>query len=165
MRETNADAWLYARAAFLFFCVLLISWIPASINRLYSFIHPEQLVFGLNFAAALTLPLQGFWNCVIYIITSQTAVRNLVRAILGKPRLERKTAYLNESGLDAPTGETGAKQMRVSVGNIAALIKKTENNDAQMQRQESRRQSVRDGRQRLESEASSIIELPPVRAK
>ena len=27
LRETNADAWLYARVAFLFFCALLISWV------------------------------------------------------------------------------------------------------------------------------------------
>lgn len=36
LNEANADAWLYARVAFLFFCALLISWVPSSTNRVYS---------------------------------------------------------------------------------------------------------------------------------
>jgi len=32
LSETNPDAWLYARVAFLFFCSLLISWVPSSVR-------------------------------------------------------------------------------------------------------------------------------------
>ncbi len=92
LSETNPDAWLYARVAFLFFCSLLISWVPSSINRLYSIAHPNALVFGLNYTETLVLPLQGFFNAVIYIITSQTASRNLWRSMTGAQQLPRKNS-------------------------------------------------------------------------
>ncbi|KAL9102954.1 MAG: hypothetical protein Q9163_001941 [Psora crenata] len=105
LAETNPDAWLYARVAFLFFCALLISWVPSSINRLYSLAHPDDLQYGLNYTEALVLPLQGFWNACVYIITSQTAVRNLLRSIIGKPELSRKNVYAGGNGLEAANGD------------------------------------------------------------
>ena len=90
--ETNADAWLYARVAFLFFCSLLICWVPSSINRIYSIAYPDKLVFWLNYIEALVLPLQGFLNSIVYIVTSQTACRNLWRRLTGGQELPRKTS-------------------------------------------------------------------------
>ena len=75
LEETNAEAWLFARVAFLFFVVMMVCWTPASINRLYSTIRPGELVFGLNYTAALLLPLQGLLNAIIYALSSQSAVR------------------------------------------------------------------------------------------
>ena len=75
--ESNPEAWLYARVAFLFFAVMMICWTPASINRLYSTIRPDELVFGLNFAAIVLLPLQGLLNAIVYAVSSQSAVRGL----------------------------------------------------------------------------------------
>ncbi len=74
--ESNAEAWLFARVAFLFFVVMMLCWIPASINRLYSTIERKKLVFGLNYMAALMLPLQGFLNAIVYAVSSQSAVRS-----------------------------------------------------------------------------------------
>jgi hypothetical protein len=65
-RSTTA----YSRVAFLFFASNLITWVPASINRVYSIYHPETPSFVLNVAAAIVLPLQGLWNCVIYLIVN-----------------------------------------------------------------------------------------------
>jgi len=31
----------------------------------------------MNYASAFVFPLQGFWNVVVYIVTSQTACRRL----------------------------------------------------------------------------------------
>ena len=51
------------------------------------------------------LPLQGFWIFLIYIITSQTACRNLWRSLLGKPQLPRKnSAYASSLSYDDTTG-------------------------------------------------------------
>ena len=75
----NCEAWLYARVAFLYFVVMIICWTPASINRLVSVIDPDQVIFGLNFAAVIFLPLQGFLNALVYCVSSQTGVRNLFR--------------------------------------------------------------------------------------
>ena len=79
LAEENCEAWLYARVAFLYFVVMMICWIPASINRLASLIDPSYVIFGLNYAAIVFLPLQGFLNALVYCISSQTGVRNLLR--------------------------------------------------------------------------------------
>lgn len=104
LNEANADAWLYARVAFLFFCALLISWVPSSTNRVYSLAHPDRLNFGLNYIETLVLPLQGFLNAIVYIITSQTACRNLWRSITGAQELPRKSSSVTGTRSDLPLG-------------------------------------------------------------
>ena len=79
LAETNCEAWLYARVAFLYFLVMMICWIPASINRLVSLINPFGVIFALNYIAIIFLPLQGFLNALVYCVSSQTGVRNLLR--------------------------------------------------------------------------------------
>ena len=157
LSETNPDAWLYARVAFLFFCALLIAWIPASINRVYSLARPNHVVFGLNYAEAVVLPLQGFWNCCVYVITSQTAVRNLFRAVLGRPPLARKNPDSDHSGLNESTGSRG-KGLSMGMGKVATGLGK---NDSKFDRYTGKRSSLmdRDGRQRLESHGSSVTSL------
>lgn len=91
LSETNPEAWLYARVAFLFFCALLISWVPSSANRLHALANPSTYSFGLNYTESLVLPLQGFWNALVYMITSQTACRNLWRSATGAQELPRKS--------------------------------------------------------------------------
>ncbi|KAL8669762.1 MAG: hypothetical protein Q9168_005656 [Polycauliona sp. 1 TL-2023] len=83
----NPGAWLYARVAFLFFLSMLIIWIPSSANRVYSLAHPNRINFPLNYVSALVLPMQGFLNAIVYILTSQTACRELVDAVQGKRRI------------------------------------------------------------------------------
>lgn len=78
----NKAAIKYCRCALLFFIALLITWVPSTLNRIYTLVRPNRNVFGLYLAAAVVLPLQGFWNAVIYIATSTFAVRSLWRDIL-----------------------------------------------------------------------------------
>ena len=70
--------------------------------------HPDTVVFGLNYTETLVLPLQGFWNALVYIITSQTACRNLWRRVFSnQPPVPRKDSYVGGGGgqgLDAPPG-------------------------------------------------------------
>jgi hypothetical protein len=68
--EGNAAAWGYFKVAFLMFAALVIVWVPSTVNRLQQFLDNEHSVFGLNLASALVLPLQGFWNAMIYISTT-----------------------------------------------------------------------------------------------
>ena len=163
LSETNPDAWLYARVAFLFFCALLISWIPASINRLYSLAYPDRLIFGLNYAETIVLPLQGFWNCCVYIITSQTAVRNLFRSFRGQAELPRKNSYAKDmgGGLDSASGRRGGKGMAMGMGKVAAGLGVSGKPDNRLDVFANRRVSLRDkdGRQRLDSNASSVMDL------
>ncbi len=71
----------YGRVAFFFFGVMLLTWIPSSANRLYSVIKPGEVSIALEYMAAFVLPLQGFWNSMIYILTSWRATKVLYKNI------------------------------------------------------------------------------------
>ncbi|KAL3963515.1 hypothetical protein ACCO45_000519 [Purpureocillium lilacinum] len=77
-QEINNAAWQYTKCALLFFVVILITWLPSSANRVYSHIHPRETSVTLQFMSATVLPLQGFWNAVIYAVTSWAACRKLL---------------------------------------------------------------------------------------
>jgi hypothetical protein len=62
--------WAYMKVSLLFAVSILITWVPASINRIYGLYHPNDPSFALNIGSAVVLPLQGFWNTVIYFSTS-----------------------------------------------------------------------------------------------
>ncbi|QSZ32504.1 hypothetical protein DSL72_002082 [Monilinia vaccinii-corymbosi] len=85
--ETNPEAWLYARVAILFFLAMIITWVPASVNRIWQMANPKAINFPLNYIESLVLSLQGVWNVIVYIITSQTACRRLAyRTFSGSSR-------------------------------------------------------------------------------
>jgi len=67
----------YAQVAILLFIVMVVYWVPSTVNRLYSFNHPPN--FELSVAAAALLPLQGFFNCVIYCFTSRSQLKGIWR--------------------------------------------------------------------------------------
>ena len=94
LAEENQEAWLYARVAFLYFLVMMLCWIPASVNRLVSFINPDNVIFGLNFTAILFLPLQGFLNALVYCVSSQTAVRSLFKSEDGRDGSRKDSARI-----------------------------------------------------------------------
>lgn len=75
--EANRAAYSYTFIASLFFVSLLVTWVPSSINRVYSLIHPEAVSVEYAYAAGVVLSLMGFWNSVIYIATSWRACKNL----------------------------------------------------------------------------------------
>jgi hypothetical protein len=76
-QQANRAALNYCKCAVLFFIALLVTWVPSTINRVYSLVHPDSVVFGLDFASGLVLPLQGFWNAAVYIATSFPACKAL----------------------------------------------------------------------------------------
>lgn len=87
----NKAAIKYCKCALLFFIALIITWVPSTVNRIYNIIRPNKVVFGLNLAAALVLPLQGFWNAVVYIATSTFAVKSLwqdIRELCGAAQIQ-----------------------------------------------------------------------------
>ncbi|UKZ74889.1 hypothetical protein TrVFT333_002559 [Trichoderma virens FT-333] len=75
--ERDNAAWSYTKCALLFFTAMLITWIPSSANRLYSLTHHNATSVPLEFMSVFVLPLQGFWNCLVYVTTSWTACKNL----------------------------------------------------------------------------------------
>ncbi|KAH6847824.1 hypothetical protein B0I37DRAFT_152128 [Chaetomium sp. MPI-CAGE-AT-0009] len=78
--ESHNATWSYTKCAILFFSALLITWIPSSGNRVYSLLRGGDVSRPLFFASAFVLPLQGFWNAIIYVVTSWAAWRVLWRS-------------------------------------------------------------------------------------
>ncbi|KAL8748859.1 MAG: hypothetical protein Q9184_007048, partial [Pyrenodesmia sp. 2 TL-2023] len=83
LASSNPGAWLYARVAFLFFVSMLVIWIPSSVNRVYALAHPDHINYPLNYISALVLPAQGIFNCIVYVVTSRTAVKQFGRSLIG----------------------------------------------------------------------------------
>ena len=98
----NRAAINYCRTAALFFVALCITWVPSSINRVYTLVHPDALVFSLNYASGFVLPLQGFWNAVIYIATSWPAFRETWQQMNFRRRRATTRHVRNESGTLRP---------------------------------------------------------------
>ncbi|KAL2074564.1 hypothetical protein VTL71DRAFT_8342 [Oculimacula yallundae] len=67
--------------AVFFFFIQLLTWIPSSANRLYSVVHPKKISLTLEYMAACVLPMQGFWNCVIYVVINRESCMNLLKNI------------------------------------------------------------------------------------
>ncbi|QKX53009.1 uncharacterized protein TRUGW13939_00080 [Talaromyces rugulosus] len=81
---TSAAAWAYCKYAILYFIALLVTWVPSTINRVYSLARPNSVSFGLELASAIVLPLQGFWNSIIYIAISWSLITKFLRRDRGR---------------------------------------------------------------------------------
>lgn len=75
--DANSAAWSYTKCSILFFTAILITWIPSTANRVYGVIQPDGVSLPLEYMSAFVLPLQGFWNAVIYMVTSWKACKTL----------------------------------------------------------------------------------------
>ncbi|KAK2612728.1 hypothetical protein QQS21_001179 [Conoideocrella luteorostrata] len=81
----------YLRTSFIFGVSVLITWIPSSVNRLYSFANDGDVNYSLSIASGCVIPLQGVWNAVIFFTTSWSSVRaevKILKARLGFGRCE-----------------------------------------------------------------------------
>jgi len=70
--------WAYTKVALLFAVSILITWVPASVNRVYGLRYPLNPSYVLNIGSAIVLPLQGFWNTIIYFTTSLSICRGVI---------------------------------------------------------------------------------------
>ncbi|KAG5768354.1 hypothetical protein H9Q73_013877 [Fusarium xylarioides] len=78
--SSDEAAMSYAKTALLFFTAMLITWIPASANRLYVLVDGKSSV-PLGYLSAFVLPLQGFWNALIYYYTSRAACKQAIASL------------------------------------------------------------------------------------
>lgn len=86
--DANTAAWGYTKCAILFFISLLVTWVPSSVNRVYSLVHPDLISVPFTYASAVVLPLMGFWNFVIYVTTSWSACRLLFQRLFGSGKVK-----------------------------------------------------------------------------
>ncbi|KAH6704118.1 putative cAMP receptor-like protein [Leptodontidium sp. MPI-SDFR-AT-0119] len=71
----DSTTWAYTQCAALFAASLLITWVPSSANRVYSLLSVGKVSYPLNILSAMVLPLQGFWNSIIYFTTLRRVCR------------------------------------------------------------------------------------------
>jgi len=76
--DTNTAVWLYVKCTLLFFTALLVTWIPTTLNRLIALVNGSNIA-SLEILTAIVLPLQGFFNAVIYAYTSREEFKGLWR--------------------------------------------------------------------------------------
>lgn len=84
--------WAYTKCAMLFAVSILITWVPASVNRVYGLRYPKSPSFALNICSAIVLPLQGFWNTVIYFTTSLSICRGVFARFRSREKQARGTS-------------------------------------------------------------------------
>lgn len=72
----------YLRTSFIFGFSVLITWIPSSVNRLYSLANDGKVSFHLSVASGCVLPLQGVWNAIIYFTTGWVIVKEESRLFM-----------------------------------------------------------------------------------
>jgi hypothetical protein len=121
--ELNNAAWSYTKCALLFFTAILITWIPSSANRVYSVIHNSQTSSALEYMSAFVLPLQGFWNAVIYMVTSWKACKSLVSDVrLGRrPAVtELVSGYNSRDRFDRPRQNSAKSYESESTTDLAS---------------------------------------------
>ena len=51
----------------IFFIILLATWVPLTINRVYAFIHPKQEPYPLLVSVGAMGSLRGFWNGILFV--------------------------------------------------------------------------------------------------
>ncbi|KAL8841498.1 MAG: hypothetical protein Q9170_000881 [Blastenia crenularia] len=95
--ETNTATWNYTKVALLFFVSLCVTWIPSSINRIYDLAHPTAVSYPLNFISAIVLPLMGFWNGVIYFVTTRAVCIALFWDLVERWAPRKKSSSLTRS--------------------------------------------------------------------
>jgi hypothetical protein len=110
--DANTAAWSYTKCSILFFTAILVTWIPSTANRVYGVVRPEGVTMPLEYISAFVLPLQGFWNAVIYMVTSWKACKTLTDDVCYFVKEGRRKA-------DVPGRLTTRSRMGARRDNIA----------------------------------------------
>ncbi|EXK23567.1 hypothetical protein FOXG_15087 [Fusarium oxysporum f. sp. lycopersici 4287] len=118
VHESNSAAWAYAKVTLFFFIALLVTWIPPSANRMFRLVHGHSVV-PLEIITVTVLPLQGFFNSLIYALTSWKACKELWTGIVAtlnttevnqvqSSRIDNKFNMTRLGSRSEPPGETGS---------------------------------------------------------
>lgn len=122
--EGNAAAWGYFKVAFLMFAALFIVWVPSTVNRLQQIIHKDHSIFWLNLASALVLPLQGFWNSMIYISTTwsecKRALAETVEIFSSASRRRKSASSARDSDRTLATSDSQEFETPIALDTVTS---------------------------------------------
>ncbi|KAE8443801.1 hypothetical protein EG329_001395 [Mollisiaceae sp. DMI_Dod_QoI] len=139
--EANSAMLSYTKVAVLFFIAMMITWIPSSANRLYSVINTGQVSLALECLSAFVLPLQGFWNALIYATTSLPACRAMWKQLRENKRLSGSGIRNLTHGFTSEADHAPSRTPRIGNNRGTARFHET---DSMTELKESRPQSSRD---------------------
>ncbi|OAA71166.1 GPCR, family 2, secretin-like protein [Cordyceps fumosorosea ARSEF 2679] len=128
LRRLDPVKMAYLRTSFIFGFTVLVTWIPSSVNRLYSIANHGHINFQLSAVSGTVLPLQGVMNALIYFTTSWDTVRQIRRGIADTIFRRRSSAAARYSG-------GGRRRRSRSRGFGAALHGRTSNISQDRRRQ------------------------------
>lgn len=83
LRRSAADTSSVATQAILYSLSFFVTWTPSTIWSVAHWFNVES--FWLDFLSALCEPLQGFWNCLIFLRKrpkSRRKLRHLIRSVM-----------------------------------------------------------------------------------
>ncbi|KAK0635688.1 hypothetical protein B0T17DRAFT_485101 [Bombardia bombarda] len=141
--EANSATWSYTKCSLLFFTAMLVTWLPSSANRVYSVVHTNKASMPLEYMSAFVLPLQGFWNAIIYIVTSWKACEMLYDDLANRFRQRR-------------SGRNGGAKMKMNM----MMSKSSSNSSGKTYETESMTELAR-SRPSTNGERSSLPREPP----
>lgn len=101
LRRLDPVKMAYLRTSFIFGFAVLITWIPSSINRLYSLTNGGRVSFQLSVASGCVLPLQGVWNALIYFSTSWNIVRDEIKIVRARLNNRKGNNFLGTTRLES----------------------------------------------------------------
>lgn len=135
--DAHNAAWSYAKCALLFFTAMLVTWIPSSANRLYSLAQDGEISLPLEFMSAFVLPLQGFWNAIIYITTSWKACKMLASDTAAL--FSRRGGPSSKSGASASNfirsrsrlGGALGKEEGIGGGRVRAFVRNSKSSETE----------------------------------
>lgn len=81
------------------------SQVPSTVNRAYSLAYPNSHNFALNYVSSFVLPLQGFWNSIIYMSISWPAFKTVYRDFR-RGSLVRDPGYRNREEYEGHVEQT-----------------------------------------------------------
>ncbi|KAI9695156.1 MAG: hypothetical protein M1820_008862 [Bogoriella megaspora] len=103
-RRAHQAASSYYKVSLLMFIALFAVWVPSTVNRVYALVVPTEENFSLSFIAAMVLPMQGFWNCLVFVGTSWPELRREFRKLFSKAKQGAKTRHRgDQAGVDLGT--------------------------------------------------------------
>lgn len=129
-QRKNLPLNVYIRRTVLYLLAILICWVPASVNEIYSLLNPTAApIFIIFLLEAIFTPLQGFLNAVAYFFASIIFKDNQALRTMGSPF--KKPTSDTEKGIEdtnstiPPTTPMSASSSRTFFAGISHLLRRS----------------------------------------
>ena len=120
----------YTKCASLFFLSIIVTWVPSSANRVYGLNHTSSPSYPLSLGAAAVLPLQGFWNTIIFFWISWNIVTDQWRG--WRQAMATQRVWTNKSTTQVQMAERGQRVNNINKGGETESTKEVLGDDMEI---------------------------------